>query len=388
MLSIETLFIFFENSFPLTVLAVHELAHHPFVPFLQPVFQHNICNRISILSLLDQPQPCTLFVAKIRDVDTRYGWNLCPFQFHRTITFNRWTVRLKRHLFKNGCWDWLQFRKCVWCRGGAHFLSLRVCWRSMPSWPCTWHVHAWALGDAILRTKVRHQLNLLHEHAQSPLNGACDSVVMSMCLFYTRGSAFVHILTLMHFRGLQHHSDIFNTFMFSNSETSCTHVHHLQMFYHVSTHHASAHLWIFENHPHMHYVLPEPSHICRHTSFRIPSYSRNTILHLWTSFCMKAHICWKSGIIHTWHAEYSQYLWKHQYFTVPPLFLSESGHSSGIRQNPVESSGIQRNGTGFQWIPQDCRLKLKKNWNLVANTCVQTVVHTSMVYKLTFVVCQ
>ena len=25
----------------------------------------------------------------------------------------------------------------------------------------------------------------------------------------------------------------------------------------------------------------------------------------------------------------------------------------------VESSGIQQNGTGFQWIPQDCRLKLK-----------------------------
>ena len=48
-----------------------------------------------------------------------------------------------------------------------------------------------------------------------------------------------------------------------------------------------------------------------------------------------------------------------QYFTVPPLFLLESGHTSGIRRNPVESSGIQRNGTGFQWIPQDCRLKLK-----------------------------
>ena len=32
-----------------------------------------------------------------------------------------------------------------------------------------------------------------------------------------------------------------------------------------------------------------------------------------------------------------------QYFTVPPLFLSESGHSSGI----------QWNGTGFQWIPVD-----------------------------------
>ena len=28
-------------------------------------------------------------------------------------------------------------------------------------------------------------------------------------------------------------------------------------------------------------------------------------------------------------------------------------------QNPVESSAVQRNGTGFQWIPQDCRQKLK-----------------------------
>ena len=52
-------------------------------------------------------------------------------------------------------------------------------------------------------------------------------------------------------------------------------------------------------------------------------------------------------------------------------------------QNPV----ILVESGGIQWIPQDCRLKLKKNWNLVANTCVQTVVNTSMVYKLTFVVC-
>ena len=39
---------------------------------------------------------------------------------------------------------------------------------------------------------------------------------------------------------------------------------------------------------------------------------------------------------------------KFQYFTVPPLFLSESSHSSGIWRNPVESSGIQQNGTGLQ----------------------------------------
>ena len=32
-----------------------------------------------------------------------------------------------------------------------------------------------------------------------------------------------------------------------------------------------------------------------------------------------------------------------QYFTVPPLFLSDSSHSSGIWWN----------GTGIQWIPPD-----------------------------------
>ena len=47
-----------------------------------------------------------------------------------------------------------------------------------------------------------------------------------------------------------------------------------------------------------------------------------------------------------------------QDFTVP-LFLSDSSHSGRIQWNPVESSGVQQNGTGFQWIPQDCRLKLK-----------------------------
>ena len=33
-----------------------------------------------------------------------------------------------------------------------------------------------------------------------------------------------------------------------------------------------------------------------------------------------------------------------QYFTVPHLFLQESGHSSGI---PVESTGIHRNSSGI-----------------------------------------
>ena len=74
---------------------------------------------------------------------------------------------------------------------------------------------------------------------------AAQEMVMSMHLFYTCGSAFSHILTLMHFGDLHHHSDSFNTFTSSNSEMSCTHVHHLRMFYHVSMHHTSAHLQIF-----------------------------------------------------------------------------------------------------------------------------------------------
>ena len=58
-------------------------------------------------------------------------------------------------------------------------------------------------------------------------------------------------------------------------------------------------------------MLPESSHICRHTSHHIPSYSRDTISHIQTSSCMKAHVHRISGIIHTWHAEYSQHLQKH-----------------------------------------------------------------------------
>ena len=51
--------------------------------------------------------------------------------------------------------------------------------------------------------------------------------VMSMHSFYTHGSTFLHVVTIMHFGDLQHHSDSFNTFTFSNYEMSCTHVHHL-----------------------------------------------------------------------------------------------------------------------------------------------------------------
>ena len=58
--------------------------------------------------------------------------------------------------------------------------------------------------------------------------------IWSMHLFCTHGTTFSHILTLMHFRDLQHHSDSFNTFTFSDSEIFCIHVHHLQMFYHIS----------------------------------------------------------------------------------------------------------------------------------------------------------
>ena len=65
--------------------------------------------------------------------------------------------------------------------------------------------------------------------------------------FYTCGTTFSHIVTPIHFRGLQHHSDIFNTFTFTHSEMSCTQVHHLWIFYHVSMHHTSAHLWIFDS---------------------------------------------------------------------------------------------------------------------------------------------
>ena len=42
-----------------------------------------------------------------------------------------------------------------------------------------------------------------------------------------------------------------------------------------------------------------------------------------------------------------------QYFTVPPLFLSESGHSSGIWWNLVESSGMGLESTGIHWTPLD-----------------------------------
>ena len=149
----------------------------------------------------------------------------------------------------------------------------------------------------------------------------------------------------MHFGDLQHHLDSFNTVTLLNAEMSCTHVHHLRMFYHVSTHHTSAHLWIFDNHPHMRYMLPEPSHLCRNTSLHIPSYSRYSISHIRTASCTKAHICRISGIIHTRHTEHLQHLRKHldtnsfdytafltHWFASPNISIAQ-GHTS--RFSPV-----------------------------------------------------
>ena len=42
-------------------------------------------------------------------------------------------------------------------------------------------------------------------------------------------------------------------------------------------------------------------------------------------------------------------------YSAPPIPVG----LQSFQQNPMESSGVQWNGTGFQWIPQDCRLKLK-----------------------------
>ena len=77
---------------------------------------------------------------------------------------------------------------------------------------------------------------------------------------------------------------------------------------HVSHINTSPNIW---HHLLMCYnMLSKPLHICRHTSLCIQSYSRYTISHLWTSSCIKAHIHQISGIIHAWHAEYSQHLQK------------------------------------------------------------------------------
>ena len=116
--------------------------------------------------------------------------------------------------------------------------------------------------------------------------------------FYTCETAFSHIWTLTHFGDLQHHSDSFSISTSLNSEMSCTHLHHLRTFYHMSTHHASTHLWIFDNHPHMCYMLPEPSHLRRHTSLHIP-------------------------IIFQVH-----------YIAYPNIFLHESTHMPNIRYYP------------------------------------------------------
>ena len=60
-----------------------------------------------------------------------------------------------------------------------------------------------------------------------------------------------------------------------------------------------------------------------------------------------------------------------QYFTVPPLFLSESGHSGGIWWNPVESSGMGPDSTGFHWTPLD---STGFHWN-------KTIIQNKSVYS-------
>ena len=135
--------------------------------------------------------------------------------------------------------------------------------------------------------------------------------VMSMHLFYTRETAFSHILTLTHFGDLQHHSDSFSISTSSNSEMSCTHLHHLRTFItcpHITHQHISEYSTIVhtcitccqnlrssaETHP-----------------FTFQSYSRYIISHIRTYSCTKAHLRRISSIIHTRHAEYLQNLRKH-----------------------------------------------------------------------------
>ena len=106
------------------------------------------------------------------------------------------------------------------------------------------------------------------------------------------------------FRHLQHHyilklQDILHTCPPSPNILSCVHAPCISTPLNIG------------HYLHMHYnTLPKPLHICRHTSFHIPSYSRYTMLNLWTSSCMKAHVCQMSGIICTQHAKYLQHLHK------------------------------------------------------------------------------
>ena len=78
-----------------------------------------------------------------------------------------------------------------------------------------------------------------------------------------------------------------------------------------------------------------------------------------------------------------------QYFTVPHLFLQESGHSSEI---PVESTGIPRNSSGIlqesshsRGIPVDsCGIPLEFHWNKngIKQTKVEILIYLSQFLKL------
>ena len=78
--------------------------------------------------------------------------------------------------------------------------------------------------------------------------------------------AFSHILTPTHFGDLQHHSDSFNTFTPSNSEMFCTHVHHFQMFYHMSRHHHQHISKYLTSSTHVLYVARTFAHMQTHIS--------------------------------------------------------------------------------------------------------------------------
>ena len=71
-----------------------------------------------------------------------------------------------------------------------------------------------------------------------------------------------------------------------------------------------------------------------------------------------------------------------QYFTVPHLFLQESGHSSGI---PVESTGIHRNSSGIlQESTHSSGILLEFHWNKsgIKQTKVEILIYLSQFLKL------
>jgi len=110
-------------------------------------------------------------------------------------------------------------------------------------------------------------------------------MLMSTHMFYTHGFISLHISTAMQITSAYFHGNanileasghmhpphsysILQTFgglHYFNVPTiriSCTHVHHLQRFYDVFTHHASLHLQIFgTSYPH---ATTHPKNVCRH----------------------------------------------------------------------------------------------------------------------------